>query len=217
MIITIPEIEAQFNKWNEIIFNNSLPKPAFELMQTKSLLGQFKWRRIGFDKIGYTIRISVYYDRPIDGYIDTIVHEMLHYYIKYNNIKDSSSHGKTWKKMAKEISQKHNLNIARTNPAGGGATEAVIEKKRKKEISKFECVAVCKSKDKKFYAAVIPFSKINKYAPKYRAWNLVKDLKFVRAPWSQTYKLRHVRTAVGLRGISFDTYNDLLKNEILDF
>ena len=82
MIITLAEIERQFDKWNDTIFGGELPRPTFELMQTKRTLGQFKWRKIGTDKMGYSIRISVFYDRPLESYVDTIVHEMLHFYIK---------------------------------------------------------------------------------------------------------------------------------------
>ena len=97
MIITLAEIERQFDKWNDTIFGGELPRPTFELIQTKRHLGQFHWRKIGTDKMGYSIRISVFYDRPLEAYVDTIVHEMLHFYIKYNGIKDTSSHGRIWK------------------------------------------------------------------------------------------------------------------------
>ena len=216
MIITIPEIEAQFNKWNEIIFNNSLPKPAFELMQTKSLLGQFKWRRIGFDKIGYTIRISVYYDRPIEGYIDTIVHEMLHYYIKFKGIKDTSSHGREWKSMAAKISRKYGLTITRTNLAGGGASEAVIEKNAGKNVGKYEYVVVCKMRDGHYGAAVAPSCKLSKLMPRFKTWRAVDSLKVVKAPWAETYQLRHLRTACGVGYITKEQYNELLNNKVLE-
>ena len=86
MIIT-RELSIQlFNEWNKKAFDNKLPIPSFEIMSTKSILGQFRWRKIGRDEIGYTIRMSNYFDRPYKDFVDTMVHEMLHYYIRYNNI-----------------------------------------------------------------------------------------------------------------------------------
>ena len=139
MTITLKEVKEQFDIWNKKAFNGELPTPAFELMQTKSLLGQFCPRKV-MGVPTYKIRISVYYDRPLQSYIDTIVHEMLHFYIKFKGIKDTSSHGREWKRMAAELSRKFNLTITRTNPAGGGVSEAVIEKKKN---SKCEYVTNC--------------------------------------------------------------------------
>jgi len=216
MTITINEIKEQFNKWNKTIFNDELPVPSFELMQTKSLLGQFKWQRIGYVGVGYTIRISTFFDRPFESYVNTIVHEMLHYYIKYKDIKDTSSHGREWKRMAAEINRKHGLNIKRTNPAGGGVSEAVLEKKANKN-KKFEYAFVCKMKNGFYAAAVAPIGSLHKLNPRFKTWNAVEDYKVVKAPWSQTYKLRHLRTACGVRYITKEQYNELLNNMVLNF
>ena len=218
MIITIPEIKREFDKWNGIIFNNELPCPSFELMQTKRTLGQFKWRKIGKDKLGYTIRISVFYDRPFEYYVDTIVHEMLHYYIKFKGIRDTSSHGRIWKEKAAEISRKYNLTITRTNPAGGGASEAVLEKKASKGVAKYEYVFVCKMKDGYHYGVgVAPLCKLDNLVPGFRNWKAVAEFKVVKAPWTQTYYLRHLRTCVGVGYVTEKIYNELLKNKVLDY
>lgn len=216
MTITIKEIGEQFDKWNKTIFNNELPVPTFELMQTKSLLGQFKWRKIGRDQMGYMIRISTFYDRPMASYIDTIVHEMLHYYIKFKGIKDTSSHGREWKSMAAKISRKYGLTITRTNPAGGGVSNAVLEKKVNKD-KKFEYVFVCKMNNRRYGAAVAPSKNVYKLAPRFKSWKAVEDYKVVKAPWNQTYKLRHLRTACGVGYIAKEQYNELLNNKVLEF
>ncbi len=210
MIITIPEIEQQFDKWNGIIFNNELPKPHFELMRTKRLLGQFCQRKV-LGEYTYKIRISVFYDRPIESYIDTIVHEMLHYYIEYKGIKDTSSHGRVWKQMAYDISRKHNLTITRTNPAGGGISKEVLEKKINKGKT-FEYVFVCKMKYGRYGAGVCPVTKLHILKPRFDNWKAVESYNVVRAPWNQTYKLRHLRTVCGVGYITKEQYDELLKN-----
>lgn len=215
MNITIPQIKEQFDIWNEKAFNGELPTPTFELMQTKSLLGQFCPRKV-MGVPTYKIRISVYYDRPMESYIDTIVHEMLHYYIKYKGIKDTSSHGKKWKEMACQISRKFGLTITRTNPAGGGVSEAVIEKKANKKVGFFEYVFVCKMRNGKFGAGVSPSSKVYRFKPLFESWKAVAEFKIVKAPWNQTYMLRHLRTCTGVNYITEKQYNDLLKNKIIN-
>ena len=217
MTITLSEIASQFDKWNETIFKGELPKPSFELMQTKRMLGQFRWRKIGYNTTAYTIRISTFYDRPMASYIDTIVHEMLHYYIKYKGIKDTSSHGRVWKDMAAKISRKYNLTITRTNPAGGGVSDAVLEKKAESKVAKFEYVFLCKLKglSHKYGASVCPSKNIHKFVPCFKRWTTIEDFKVVKAPWHQTYALRHMRTATSVGFITKEAYDELLNNKIL--
>ena len=209
MIITIPEVEEQFNKWNGIIFNDELPTPHFELMQTKSLLGQFCPRWV-LGEWTYKIRISTFYDRPFESYVDTIVHEMLHYWIKYKGIKDTSSHGKQWKKYAAEISKKYGLTITRTNPAGGGVSEKVLEKRKaKKDIN--ETVIVCRLRDGKYGAAVLPPTKVSALVPRFAAWGYIITYRVVRAPWAKTFDLRHLKTKCGIRTIKKEIYDELIQ------
>lgn len=212
MIITLKEIREQFDIWNEKAFNNELPVPLFELMQTKRTLGQFCPRKI-MGGYSYKIRISVFYDRPLQSYIDTIVHEMLHFYIKFKGIKDTSSHGREWKRRAAELSRKFNLTITRTNPAGGGISEAVIEKKMSKGVGKFEYTFVCKLRDGQLGAGVAPSTKLYKFKPIFDNWKALKEYKIVKAPWSQTYMLRHMRTCGGISFITKQQYDELLKNK----
>lgn len=207
MTITIPEIKEQFDKWNGIIFNNELPTPTFELMHTKSLLGQFCPRKV-MGEYAYKIRISTFYDRPFEYYVDTIVHEMLHFWIKFKGIKDTSSHGREWKKYAAQISRKYGLTITRTNPAGGGVCQAVIDKKNEKRV-KVEYVYVCKMANGKYGAGVVPPTKVWNFKPRFDNWKSVASYKIVKAPWAETYRLRHLRTVCGVGYISKSQYDKL--------
>lgn len=213
MIITISEIEKEFNKWNGIIFNNELPTPHFEVCHAKSFLGQFQWRNVLNTEV-YKIRISTFFDRPYEYYVNTIVHEMLHFYIRYNKIKDTSSHGKIWKQKAAEISKKYGLNIARTSPTGGGISEAVIEKKKQRK-NFHETVIVCKLNDGRLGAAVLPLTKLHLMVPAFAKCNFVKEYKVVRAPWSQTFNLKHLKTKCSIRTIKKEIYDELLSNPSL--
>lgn len=216
MIITLSQIREQFDIWNKKAFNNELPVPHFELMQTRRMLGQFCPRKV-MGEYTYKIRISTFYDRPMAFYIDTIVHEMLHYWIKYKGIKDTSSHGREWKRRAQELSNKFGLTITRTNPAGGGVSDAVIEKKNERR-TKYEYAFVCKMRDGIHYGVgIVPSSKVHLFASGFNNWRAVESYKVVKAPWAETYHLRHLRTRVGVGYISKKEYDDLLKNKVLDY
>jgi hypothetical protein len=210
MIITRELSIKLFNEWNEKAFDNKLPTPSFEIMTTKSILGQFRWRKIGRDEIGYTIRMSNYFDRPYKDFVDTMVHEMLHYYIRYNNIKDTSSHGREWKTLAAEFNRKYGLDIHRTSKARK-ISENVIEKKKLSKV-KHEYVLACELNCNRgrYSACVLPVDRIDYYIKRFNAWKLVKNFKVVLAPWNETFDLRHLRKACGVRGIEKDRFNKFM-------
>jgi hypothetical protein len=212
MIITIKEITEQFDIWNEKAFNGELPTPQFELMQTKRMLGQFCPRKV-MGQYTYKIRISVFYDRPFEYYVDTIVHEMLHYYIKYKGIKDTSSHGRVWKSMAANLSYKFGLTITRTNPAGGGVTDAVKEKRGGKQ----EYVVLTEMRYGKYGAAVVPPAKVSYFKNSFASWNAVSSYRVVKAPWNETYRLRHIKTKTGIGYITKEQYDGLMKHHYILF
>ena len=46
--------------------------------------------------------------------IELMVHEMIHYYIAWNRIKDNKPHGKEFMRIANEMKEKHGLEITKT-------------------------------------------------------------------------------------------------------
>ena len=211
MIITIDEIKSVFDEYNKKAFNNELPLPMFELMETKSLLGQFRTRRIMGEKV-YIIRISKYFDRAFEGYRNTIVHEMLHYYIRFKGIKDSSSHGYQWKKYAAQLNNKFpELKIQRCSDVQGGISNEVAEKKFRNKIGKFEYVAIGRFANGKMYACVLPKTKLSTFYYGLKDWTKVLSVKVVSAPWSETFDLTHLKTRISVRFITEETYNRLNK------
>lgn len=92
MTLNIEFIESNFDRFNRQYFNNELVKPAFEIMHTKSLLGQCKWKNVNGQRRNYRIRISDYFASPEKQYQNTILHEMIHLYIRQKGIKDTNRH-----------------------------------------------------------------------------------------------------------------------------
>ena len=210
MIITIEEIKNVFNEYNAKAFDNELPMPRFELMSTKSLLGQLKRNRV-LGEMCYTIRISTYYDRAFEGFRNTIVHEMLHYYIRFKGIKDTSSHGRIWKTRAAELNRNFpELQIQRCSDVQGDISD-VIKEKKSENGNKYEYVALCIFEDKMPYACVIPSNKLFKFYTELKCWKKILDVKIIYAPWSETYKLKHIKTRCSIRRIEKCNYNRLME------
>lgn len=137
MVLTLSYIEEAFKKYNVMYFDNSLPLPKFEIMKKKTHLGEFQaCRRLDIfanPLDASVIRISIYYDREAKDFDETIIHEMIHYYISHNCIVDNGSHGKQWKKKAAEINAKGGWNITRTTSVRGVPRNPSLIKTKKSE------------------------------------------------------------------------------------
>jgi hypothetical protein len=117
-----------------------LPTPIFEAVGRFDLLGKFEWHNNGKkDKKpirNQTIKMSSYYDYPESDFVNTMVHEMIHYYLAWNRIKDNKPHGKQFMKMASELNKKYRLDVTVKKDASSyGLTEdAPKSVKRKKSF-----------------------------------------------------------------------------------
>ena len=60
---------------------------------------------------GFKMTISTRFDLPEQDVRDTICHEMIHYYIAWKNIRDTSSHGDAFRSIMKRINEQHGYHI----------------------------------------------------------------------------------------------------------
>lgn len=105
MELTVEFIRESFHKYNKKYFKSELIEPNFSIINTKTILGRFKCKKSAYSKNVYIIEISKYYLRNEKQYDNTIIHEMIHQYIKQKGIKDSSSHGYYFKSIANVINR----------------------------------------------------------------------------------------------------------------
>ena len=94
----IPFIEKKFEEFNKLMFAGELHKLPIELSNAKTFLGQcvFKIRRLTngkTEKYDFRLRINTRIDLPEQELEDTIIHEMIHFYIGINQLNDTSAHG----------------------------------------------------------------------------------------------------------------------------
>lgn len=113
---TLQQLITKFHYFNHLIFEDKLPLP--EIRQTTDIY------RLGctishvtrhadgsVSRSGWVIRISVRFDKPESHFDNVLVHEMIHYYIGYNNLKDNDSHGRLFVRMMNEINEKFGMDI----------------------------------------------------------------------------------------------------------
>lgn len=118
MILTIAHIENWYNIFNAKYFNNSLPTIGkhygesvyIELSKRKKVWGDFWYRAVQSQKM-YRIRLSNYYERAEKAYQETLLHEMIHLYVRrqYNE----GGHGYYFKRECNRIN-KDGWNLSRT-------------------------------------------------------------------------------------------------------
>ena len=113
---TLQYIIEKFDYYNKLCFNGQLKMPPIKLNTRKAKMGITSF---GFelDSVGNTIisdikiEISIRQDLPEEEYIDTLIHEMIHYYILSNGLVDDSPHGKLFKAKMDEINNVYGIRV----------------------------------------------------------------------------------------------------------
>ena len=116
MKATIPYIEKKFEEFNRLMFDDRLPKLPVELSDAKTFLGVcvYKKRRTLLGKTvcyDFKLRINTRIDLDEAEVEDIIIHEMIHYYIGYHGIVDTSAHGRVFREMMKGINERFGRHI----------------------------------------------------------------------------------------------------------
>lgn len=109
---TTDYIERKFQEFNTLMFGGKLTMPPILLSRARTFVGQFaaKKRRTlfhGTQLFDFRLKFSVCFDLSEEEWEDTIIHEMIHYYIGVNGLKDTSAHGKVFRQMMEAINQKY--------------------------------------------------------------------------------------------------------------
>ena len=134
MIATVPYVEKKFEEFNQQIFSGKLPKLPIILSDAKTFLGVcvFKHRTGENGKTEYydfKLRINTRLDLPENEIEDVIIHEMIHYFIGYNQLEDASAHGPIFSHMMNEINSKYGRHITISHKSTDDQKEALVDKK----------------------------------------------------------------------------------------
>lgn len=117
MTATLPFIQEIFDRFNALCFEGCLPPIPIVLTRAGSFLGkvEFKAKRGLFglmtSKQDFRMKISTGFDLPVEELEDVVLHEMIHYYILLNNIRDTSAHGRTFRSIMARINADYGRHI----------------------------------------------------------------------------------------------------------
>lgn len=116
MIPTKEYIEQKFAEYNNLMFGGKLAPLPIRLGNAKSYLGlcTYKKQRVLFGKprfYDFKLRFNTRYDLPEDILEDTIIHEMIHYYILSNQMHDTSAHGRIFRQIMHDINARHGRKV----------------------------------------------------------------------------------------------------------
>lgn len=155
MRATVAYIKEIFDKYNVLYFGSELPAIPIRLSNAKTFLGKvcFKKQRVPltgkYKYSDFVLRINVAIDLPEDVVVDTILHEMIHYYIAIKQWEDRSAHGPLFRKeMARINGYGHMITISHKM--------SEEEKKQVVMTEKWRVVCVAQMADGKIGIKVLP-------------------------------------------------------------
>ena len=175
----IPFIEKKFEEFNKLMFAGELPKLPIELSNAKTFLGQcvFKIRRLTngkTEKYDCRLRINTRIDLPEQELEDTIIHEMIHYYIGVNQLNDTSAHGQIFRQIMDAINVRYGRHMTITHKVTKEQREQAYDKRQHWHV-----VAIVEFKNGKTGIKVLPriVPRILNYYNKIGAINSVSQIK----------------------------------------
>lgn len=109
MQVTIPQLQAWYKEFNGKVFNYDMPKVTFILNNTRRQLGQASRRGTS-----YFIKISNFYEMPMEQFRNTLLHEMCHIWCYFHGYHDDHHTGYHWREITDKAYRKTGLLITRT-------------------------------------------------------------------------------------------------------
>ena len=117
--ITKELLSEWFDKVNKEFFNNELIKTDFVISHNNGRFGQFRPRT-------WTIEISTYWIRTERDYMNTLIHECCHCYVRQKYGYRVQSHGYEWKEVADRINRQMCGKYGTIQRCGGGQDNYVV-------------------------------------------------------------------------------------------
>lgn len=114
---SIEYLTNKFNEYNNLMFSGKLPLIPILLSDVSSFVGKCECkikRTSNGNKVHEDFRIKInsrvdYHESVIE---DTLIHEMIHYFILYNNLIDTSAHGAIFKSIMNSINTNYGRHIS---------------------------------------------------------------------------------------------------------
>lgn len=118
MTPTVPYLEERFDTFNRMCFDGVLPRIPIKLSRARSFVGRLQYRIVRdrlrriVRKEDFILRISICFDLPEAEVEDTLIHEMIHYFIAWKGLQDNSTHGRLFRAMMQEINAHYGRHLS---------------------------------------------------------------------------------------------------------
>ena len=204
MEITIPYITRKFEEFNQQLFAGKLPMLPIHLSNANTFLGACTYKkRKGkngkIEKYNFSLRINTRIELPEEKVEDTIIHEMIHYYIGYNQLEDSSPHGLIFRQIMNTINEKYGRHLTISHKCSKIQNEQAVDRKQH-----YHVVAVILFEDGRTGFKVLPrvLQSILKYYNEVKAADGVisidlymsNDIFFNRFPNSSAFNVHYIES-----------------------
>lgn len=199
MKMTITYAAQRFAHFNALCFSGALPDVPIALTRATTFLGKVRYRRerriFGhLRNVDFQIRLSSEFDLPENEWDDVIIHEMIHYHIALNNLRDTSTHGVVFRGIMDEINRKYDRHITVSHKTSPEATPPRMARER------WHCICVSKFPDgtegitvcSEAMAPRIERGLPQNYHIVSRKWYVSNDLYFNRFPHSRLPRIYRV-------------------------
>lgn len=159
MTLTVDILRTWFRQFNDDYFGGELPMPRLALSKARTRLGTMsckcrrKWLRPVYTD--FTIRISTYYVCTEREYQETLLHEMIHYYITYSHLPDKSSHGPLFRSIMQRLNREYGWHISVSSSMRG---HAVADPQSARQLSTFLVLAIVMADGRRMLSVVSPRS-----------------------------------------------------------
>lgn len=192
MTISLSYAEERFSFFNALCFNDELPPVPFVLTRSSTFLGKLRYKRErkSFGRVKNTdfqIRLSSCFDLSPQVWDDVIIHEMIHYFIAFKGIRDSSSHGSVFREMMVNINNQFGRHITISHRVSSSQPSSHLSRKR----THFICISTFQDGEQGITICSENMAPtINKGLPRHyklvnRKWYVSEDTFFNRFPHSR--------------------------------
>lgn len=159
MTLTTDILRTWFRQFNTDYFGSELPMPRIVLSKARTRLGTMAckctrrlMKRVYTD---FTIRISTYYECTEREFQETLLHEMIHYYIMYKHIPDTSSHGKVFREIMHRLNSRYGWHITVSSSMRG---RKIADEHGRSRRSAFLVLAIVLDDGSRMLSVVSPLS-----------------------------------------------------------
>lgn len=192
MIASVPFIQKTFDRFNALCFEGVLPAVPVVLTKAGSFLGKMECR----SRRDFRLKFSTGFDLSQEELEDVVIHEMIHYYIAFRRLRDTSVHGETFRSIMDTINRKYGRHISVRYHSRPGQNLV----RRRGDVIRKHCICVSTFPDGSRGVTVCASNRISdmkRWLPKYfritgMEWHISMDPFFNRFPRAHTPKIYRI-------------------------